>query len=351
MPPYVPVDEFTNLDDNQSSEPIHNYPADKAEFELSVFPDHLDFASTKAGENSSPVPIVLINTGYSQLLINSVDVVGDFELVGNYPLVLQPDQAMSISVRFNPRIRGAATGGVFIDTGDAAGREFVKLSGLGVSAYISDLTTDIIRATNTGLGTANAIQATSDDVIPLATGAKLIALDIKANNTNVATVQFNSGTPLSILEQDGTTLESGDLVAGTMVLGYITGNNFRLITDNTVAAALAMLYELKDDAEDAAAEAEADRVSIEQILAGFMTYTPTIDLPNIPANSRAEITVNVSGVLLGDIFIGASAAINTGGLVFNGYVSAANTLKLVVSNTIGADIDLASTTIKIKLLR
>ena len=351
MPPYVPVDEFTVLDDDQSSEPIRNYPADKAEYMLNVFPDSLDFAETKAGEQSSPVPLVLINTGYSPLVINSVEVVGDFELVGNYPLILQPDQAMSISVRFIPRLRGAFTGGVFIDTGDAAGTEFIRLTGIGSSSYVADLNTDIIRAVNTGLGTTSAIQATTQEVVPLATAAKLIALDITVNNVGSTTVQFNANTPLTILEQDGSALENGDLVAGTMVLGYITGSNFRLLTDNTVAAALAMLYELKDDAENAAANAEADRLSIQQTISGFMAFSSTIDLPNIPANSRAEVTVTATDAVLGDVFIGASAAINTGGLVFNGYVSAANTVKLIISNVTGADIDLASTTIKIKLQR
>jgi hypothetical protein len=152
---YVPYDgeDF----DEQSSEPIHNYPTDKAEYKLEVFPTAITFANTKVGDASSPIPLVLMNKGYSALTIQNVRVVGDFELVDNYPLELQPDQALSIQIRFVPKVKGTITGGVFIDTGDAAGREFIDLAGFATSAYQANLGTDIIRATNTHTGTANAI--------------------------------------------------------------------------------------------------------------------------------------------------------------------------------------------------
>jgi hypothetical protein len=346
---YVPYDgeDF----DEQSSEPIHNYPTDKAEYKLEVFPTAITFANTKVGDASSPIPLVLMNKGYSALTIQNVRVVGDFELVDNYPLELQPDQALSIQIRFVPKVKGTITGGVFIDTGDAAGREFIDLAGFATSAYQANLGTDIIRATNTHTGTANAIQATTEEVVPLASGAKLIALDIFVNNTTAATVQFNDMAPLTILEVDGTGLESGDLVASTMVLGYITGSNFRLLTDNTVAAALSLIYEHRDAAEDAAEQAEAALLEMTGIIAGFISHSSTVDLPSIPANTRIEITVATLGAILGDVFVGASMSINTAGLVFNGYVSAADTTKVTVTNTTDAAIDLVSATLKVILQR
>lgn len=351
MPAYQPLDQFTNLNDEQSSEPIHNYPADKAEYMLNVFPDTLEFANTKVGDNSSPVPVVLINTGYSPLIIVSAEVVGPFELVSAVPQELQPDQAISLLVRFTPKWKGPSTGGLYIETGNAAGREFIKLTGVGTSAFIANMSEDIIRATNTGLGTANAIQATTEDVVPLASGAKLIALDIKVNNTGAATVQFNDMAPLTILEVDGTGLESGDLVASTMVLGYISGSNFRLLTDATNAAALYLLNEHRTAAEDAADSAEADRLAVQDIYSNFMSFTTNVDLNNVLAHSSIEIEVPASGAILGDVFIGASLSINTGGLVFKGYVSAADVLKVIVENTTGADINLGTATLKAKLLR
>lgn len=348
---YQPLDQFTVLNDEQSSEPIHNYPADKAEFMLGVYPSTLDFTDTKVGGNSSPVPVVLINTGYSPIIITDVQVVGPFELVSSYPQILQPDQAMSILVRFTPKFKGPTTGGVYLETGNAAGNEFIKLTGIGSSAFIADLSTDIIRVTNTGLGTANAIQATSEDAIPLATAAKLIALDIKVNNTGAATVQFNNTTPLTILEADGTALEANDLVAGTLVLGYISGSNFRLLIDATSAAALYLLNEHRIAAEDAANSAEADRLAVSDIYANFMSYSSVVDLDTVLANQSLEVEVPVSGAILGDVFIGASMSVNTAGIVFNGYVSASDTLKLIATNVTGSNINLASGTLKVKLLR
>lgn len=351
MPAYQPLDQFTNLSDEQSSEPIHNYPADKAEFMLSLFPSTLEFTDTKVGGNSSPVPVVLINTGYSPIVIADVQVVGPFELVSSFPQILQPDQAVSISVRFTPKFKGPTTGGIYIETGNAAGNEFIKLTGVGSSAFIADLSTDIIRATNTGLGTANAIQATSEDAIPLATAAKLIALDIKVNNTDAATVQFNNTTPLTILEADGTALESADLVAGTMVLGYISGSNFRLLIDATNAAALYLLNEHRVAAEDAADSAEADRLAVQDIYSNFMSFTSSVDFDMIPALGSIELEVPVSGVILGDVFLGASLSVNTAGVTFEGYVSATDTLKIIAKNNTGANINLATANLKIKLLR
>lgn len=351
MPAYQPLDQFTILNDEQSSEPIRNYPADKAEFMLNVFPDTLEFTNTKVGDNSSPVPVVLINTGYSPLIITNVEVVGPFELVSSFPQELQPDQAVSILVRFTPKWKGPITGGLYLETGNAAGREFIKLTGVGTSAFIANMSEDIIRATNTGLGTANAIQATTEDTVPLATGAKLIALDIKVNNTGATTVQFNDMAPLTVLEVDGTGLESGDLVADTMVLGYISGSNFRLLTDATNAAALYLLNEHRTAAEDAADAAEADRLVVQDIYNNFMSFNKVVDLDNVPAHGSIEIEVSASGAILGDVFLGASMSINTGGLVFKGYVSADDTLKIVVENTTGTAINLASATLKAKLLR
>lgn len=351
MPAYQPLDQFTNLNDEQSSEPIHNYPADKAEYMLSLFPSTLEFADTKVGGNSSPAPVVLINTGYSPIIIADVQVVGPFELVSSYPQILQPDQAISISVRFTPKVKGPATGGIYLETGNAAGNEFIKLTGNGTSAFIADLSTDIIRATNTGLGTANAIQATSEEAIPLATAAKLIALDIVLNNSGPATVQFNNTTPLTILEADGSALEASDLLAGTMVLGYISGSNFRLLTDAVNAAALYLLNEHRVAAEDAANSAEADRLAVSDIYANFMTYSTVVDMDTVPALSTLEFEVPASGAILGDVFLGASMSINTNGIVFNGYVSATDTVKVIAHNTTGANINLASATLKVKLLR
>jgi hypothetical protein len=61
--------------------------------------------------------------------------------------------------------------------------------------------------------------------------------------------------------------------------------------------------------------------------------------------------VTVPGVALGDMVIGASLAVDLVGITVTGYVSAANTVKFRVQNESGSTVDLASTTMKIVVVR
>jgi len=81
--------------------------------------------------------------------------------------------------------------------------------------------------------------------------------------------------------------------------------------------------------------------SSQLVLSGSATY----DAPSIAAGASASTTVTVTGAALGDyverISLGASAA----GLTVTGYVSAANTVAVVLANMTGAAVDLPSTTL------
>ena len=61
--------------------------------------------------------------------------------------------------------------------------------------------------------------------------------------------------------------------------------------------------------------------------------------------------VTVPGVALGDMVIGASLGVDLVGLTVTGYVSAANTIKFRIQNESGATADLASTTMRIVVVR
>lgn len=75
-----------------------------------------------------------------------------------------------------------------------------------------------------------------------------------------------------------------------------------------------------------------------------LTATATLDFPSIPANSTAELTVTVTGATAGSpVMLGAPAAIEAG-LIFCGYVSAADTVTVRVHNQTGGAIDPASAT-------
>lgn len=79
--------------------------------------------------------------------------------------------------------------------------------------------------------------------------------------------------------------------------------------------------------------------------------TATLDFPSIAAGSSQELTITVTGAAVGDtVALGAPAAIEAG-LVWNGYVSATNTVKVRVSNITGSAVDPASATWKATVLR
>ena len=61
--------------------------------------------------------------------------------------------------------------------------------------------------------------------------------------------------------------------------------------------------------------------------------------------------VTVSGVALGDMVIGASLGVDLVGLTVTGYVSAADTVKFRIQNESGSTADLASTTLRIVVVR
>lgn len=103
-------------------------------------------------------------------------------------------------------------------------------SGSGSWIRIADLPYSVIRATNAGAGTADAIQAATDIPIPAADGAALISLPIVATNTSSApTVQFNGGTVLTITDSEGNVYGAGSIGAGTYA-GYVVGSTFRIVT-------------------------------------------------------------------------------------------------------------------------
>lgn len=74
------------------------------------------------------------------------------------------------------------------------------------------------------------------------------------------------------------------------------------------------------------------------------------DAPSILQAAQATQTVTVTGAALGDIVV-ASAGISLAGLVLSGFVSAANTVTLVLSNQTGAAVDLASATYRVRAFK
>lgn len=121
--------------------------------------------------------------------------------------------------------------------------------------------TQFVSASDTGAGTANAIEATTD--LPVSSGGnQLISLAaFEANTTEAVTIEFNgSGTTYGVKDRYGNNFPVGGVAAGAMMIGRISGSTIRFYTDGDVAAIAAQV------AADRVAVA-ADRVLVEAALA------------------------------------------------------------------------------------
>lgn len=76
--------------------------------------------------------------------------------------------------------------------------------------------------------------------------------------------------------------------------------------------------------------------------ARVLTATATLDFPSISAGAVAVLTITVTGAIAGDFVTLAPPAALAAGLMFAGFVSAANTVTVRLHNTTGGAIDPAS---------
>lgn len=87
------------------------------------------------------------------------------------------------------------------------------------------------------------------------------------------------------------------------------------------------------------------------IFSDTWAITCTLDSASVAGQAAATDTVAVPGVALGDMVLGMSAGVSEAGLVRRAYVSAANVVTIATTNTTGAAIDLAATTVKLVIGR
>ena len=87
------------------------------------------------------------------------------------------------------------------------------------------------------------------------------------------------------------------------------------------------------------------------IFSDTWAVTATLDSASVADQAAGTDTVTVSGVALGDVVMAMSANVDEAGLVRRAYVSAANTVTIATTNTTGAAVNLASTTVKLVIAR
>lgn len=128
---YKPLLDFRQRDRDRSSRRIRDMPWGKRDEAGIIGPSEMNFGTVAIDGMSASQTAVVMNTGYEDLKIKNISAVGDFLIQSNCPSSLAPGQTCEVVINFNPKREGIITGGVYLDTGDAAGTEFVKLRGTG----------------------------------------------------------------------------------------------------------------------------------------------------------------------------------------------------------------------------
>lgn len=86
------------------------------------------------------------------------------------------------------------------------------------------------------------------------------------------------------------------------------------------------------------------------LITEVINATPNIDPPSIAAGAQATAAVTVNGAAFGD-YVMVSAPYDLQGVGAHGYVSAANTVTVLLKNGTAAAVDLPAGTWKIKVLK
>ncbi|MFZ2544353.1 MAG: hypothetical protein WAW80_00010 [Candidatus Saccharimonadales bacterium] len=96
-----------------------------------------------------------------------------------------------------------------------------------------------------------------------------------------------------------------------------------------------------------------DSLSIEEIGGnGFFTGTGTLDFGSVAAQSQVDLTITVTGAVLGDaVALGIPTAAITAGIAFTAWASAANTITIRAHNYTAAALDPASGVFKATVVR
>lgn len=198
-----------------------------------------------------------------------------------------------------------------------------KIGGTGTGSWtrVSDLPFSFIIASDVGAGTANAIQATTS--IPVSSSALVWMNVFEANTASPVTVSFNGATALTIKTNTGNNIAASGLVAGMIVLGIVSGANFRLVSDQA-SAAIAAAAEASANAAAASATAASNSAAAaaasEAAVAAFASNALRVDVAqSFDATKRAQGRSNLG--------LGGAAVLNVG--VTSGTVAAGDDSRIV----------------------
>lgn len=86
--------------------------------------------------------------------------------------------------------------------------------------------------------------------------------------------------------------------------------------------------------------------TLDSAVGKVLTGSKTHDFASVADGAQATTTVTVTGAALGD-FCQATVGVSQAGVILHAYVSAADTVTVVLQNESGGAVDLASTTLRV----
>ena len=110
---------------------VVDFVQDAAEFNVSA----LDFGSQSIKTQSAAKPVTLTNTAEVPLIIDAIDVTGDFRLVNTCPATLAAGASCIVNVSFAPEVTGSRAGTLTVHddwAGSAVHPQTVELTGTGI---------------------------------------------------------------------------------------------------------------------------------------------------------------------------------------------------------------------------
>ena len=150
-------------------------------------------------------------------------------------------------------------------------------SGAGTWTRTGDLPYSVIACTDTGAGTANAIELVSELPAPLTPGAALFVANVFEANTGAVTISLNGAAARPLLTNSGNVPAAGYLTAGLRLLFIDDGTAWQMISDAASAGVLAAA----EAAVLTAAESEANALAYQNATLAAV--------PALTVNSIAEL--------------------------------------------------------------
>jgi hypothetical protein len=266
----------------------------------------------------------------------------------------------TINVNFGSSAGTVTQGGTTVlKSGDTmSGALTISTTGTGASLAISNASTatsDCVTITNQGTGKSFVVNDVSGDLTPFvihASGEVAIGSALTDTPSASFSIKRTSIPVIKIISATGATGNLIDYRHNTSTLRdlIVTGDS-EITCYSVTAYNLIALGNISADGNfiistDGNGISFANGSSITSgFLNGSVSYTQTIS-----TNTQATATVTVTGAALGDFAL-ASLSVSAAGLIVTAYVSATNTVTVLMRNETGASITLSGATIKVKVTK